>query len=401
MLKKMFIMFSILLTINLALASSASEDLNINVTSLDKIIQLNDGFSSSDITWSPTGQYLLGTYGKSDSPSNNTVRHYLFDINSHTFGKIDYGIRDSYTNGILQAKWTPYGDQIYFGVSRSMNGYCFVFCNPDGTNLKCAGTNFTDLSKILQNIGDIGFQRNLKWSTDSSKIVFEWQKPKTTSENIKICIANRDGTNVSELPWSPRLSVSNPQPAFYDSSKIFILGGVPNEGTVVLINDDGDSIQTFQPEKKDEKYYAFSLSPDRQKILFVSGSPDSYDFQTYISNIGGSKLKGNISYYDGDNPEDTDFLTKEYWQPNGSHLLVNQNGNLYIIEGEENNKRLLYKGNASEPKWFPGGKKYYLLKIKTNYIQLMMMEQILLLSQILDRYQLINGDIMAMVSILQ
>jgi Tol biopolymer transport system component len=116
-------------------------------------------------------------------------------------------------------------------------------------------------------------------------------------------------------------------------------------------------IQTFQPENKNEKYVCFLLSPDRKKIILVSGLPDSDDCQTYISNIDGSNLKGNISYYDRNNEYDQYLLTKEFWQPNGSLLLVNQNRNLYIVEGDENNKRLLYEGNASEPQWFPDGKK--------------------------------------------
>jgi len=281
------------------------------------------------------------------------------DTNSHTFGEIDYGVHGLDTNGILQAKWTPYGDKICFEVSGdgpTGPGNCYIFCNPDGTNLRCVGTNYTDLSKILENRGDIGFQRNLKWSPYSSKIVFEWQKPENASTGV--FIANGNGTNAHELS-----SATYPRPAWYDSNKIVILA---DKGTVELLSEGGDLIQTFQPENKDEKYCVFSLSPDRKKIIFASELQGSFDSQTYISNTDGSNLKGNISYYDGDNPEDTDLLTKEYWQPNGSLLLVNQNRNLYIVEGDENNKRLLYEGNASEPQWFPDGKKILFVENKNK-----------------------------------
>jgi Tol biopolymer transport system component len=354
-----FILFSLLLVANTASANSTSEDPTINVTSLDKILQIENGFVVTSTEWSSDGQYLLVTYSKWVSPSTNIVRHYLLDTNSRTFGEIDYGVHGLDTNGILQAKWTPSGDKICFEVSGygpTGPGNCYIFCNPDGTNLRGVGTNYIDLSNILENLGDIGFQRNLKWSPDSSKIVFEWQKPGNASTGVYI--ANRNGTNARELS-----SATYPQPAWYGSDKIFI---IKDEGNVELLSEGGDLIQTFQPENKTEKCCVFSLSPDRKKIIFASGLQGSFDSQTYISNTDGSNLKRNISYYDGDNPEDTNLLTKEYWQPNGSLLLVNQNRNLYIVEGDENNKRLLYEGNASEPQWFPNGKKILFVENKNK-----------------------------------
>ncbi|WP_048066233.1 TolB family protein [Methanosarcina acetivorans] len=359
MLKNMLILFLLSLSVIVGLANPASEDPNINVTSLDEILQIEKGFMTISTEWSPDVQYLLVTCSKSDSPSTNIVKHYLLDTNSHTFGEIDYGVHGPDTNGILQAKWTPSGDKICFEVSGygpTGPGNCYIFCNSDGTNLRGVGTNYTDLSKILENRGDIGSQRNLKWSPDSSKIAFEWQKPGNASTGV--FIANGNGTNAHELS-----SATYPQPAWYDSGKVFI---VTDEGTVDLINESSDLIDTFQPEDKDEKYWGFSLSPDRKKILLVSGLPDSFDLHTYISDTDGSNLKGNVSFYDGDNPEDTNILTKEYWQPNGSLLLVNQNRNLYIVEGNENNKRLLYEGNASEPQWFPDGKKILFVENKNK-----------------------------------
>jgi len=352
----MLVILLLLFATGEALASQVLEDPSLNVTSLDKILHIEEGVVLTSTAWSPNGQYLLVTCSKPISASSSVVKHYLLDTNSHTFGEIDYGINESDTNGILDAKWAPSGDKIYFGVSRierTSSGYCYIICNPDGTNLKCIGTNYTDLSSILENIGNIGFQRNLNLNPDSSKIVFEWQSPENHS--TKVYIANRDGTNARELS-----SATYPQPVWYDSDKIFI---VKDDGNVELIDESGDLIQTFQPKNKNEKYWEFSLSPDRKKILLVSALPGSFDLQTYISNTDGLNLKGNVSYYDG---EDTEILTKEFWQPNGSVLLVNQNNNLYIVEGDENDKRLLYEGNASKPQWSPDGKKIVFVENKNK-----------------------------------
>ena len=333
----------LLFTTSVTLANPASENSNLNVTSLDKALHIEDGFSAISTSWSPDGQYLLVTYSKSPS---YLVKQYLLDTYSHTFGEINYGIEESETNGILEAKWVSTGKKIYFQVSKSRpnSGICYIICNPDGTNLRCIGTNSTDLSAVMTNVGNIGFQRNINWNSNSSRIVFEWQKPGNASTGVYI--ANGDGTKARKI-----FSAIDPQPIFYDSNKIFVH---TDEGTVDLINENGNVIQTFQPKNESEQYCAYSLSPDRKKILMLSGLPGSFDLQTYISNIDGSNLKGRISYYDG---KDTEVLIKEYWQPNDSCLLVNNNGNLYIVEGATNNRRLLYEGNASKPQWFPNGEK--------------------------------------------
>jgi len=347
------IILLLLFATNIASANSVSENSNLNVTSLDKILH-TEGFTTMSTAWNPNGQYLLVTDSKSEPPSNSVVKHFILDTNSHTFGEINYSVNESDTNGILDAKWIPSGDKIYFGVSRielKKSGYCYIVCNPDGTNLRAVGTNYTDLSDIMKNLGNIGFQRNLHWSPDSNKIVFEWQNPENHS--TKVYIASRDGTNAHELS-----SATYPQPVWYDSNKILV---VKDEGTVDLINEKGNLVQTFQPANKNEKYWEFSVSPDRKKIILVSALPGSFDLQTFISNTDGSNLKGNVSYYDGN---DTEILTKEFWQPNGSLLLVNQNGNLYIVEGDENNKRLLYEGNASKPQWFHDGRKILFIENK-------------------------------------
>jgi hypothetical protein len=144
--------------------------------------------------------------------------------------------------------------------------------------------------------------------------VFEWEQHGAVSTGVYLASGN--WTNARQL-----VSGLNPQPVWCDSKKIFITG---DEKNVELINDSGHLVQAFRPENKDKLYCAFSLSPDIKKILLVEGSPQSYNFKTYISNTHGSKLKGNISHYYGDNPDNTNLLTKEFWEPNGSRLLVNQ-----------------------------------------------------------------------------
>jgi len=86
MLKNMLILFLLSLSVIVGLANPASEDPNINVTPLNKILQIEDGFLVTSTEWSPDGQYLLVTYSKWVPPSTNIVRHYLLDTNSLVIG---------------------------------------------------------------------------------------------------------------------------------------------------------------------------------------------------------------------------------------------------------------------------------------------------------------------------
>jgi Tol biopolymer transport system component len=351
-LKNILIIAVLLFMIDVALANPIPESSNFNVTSFNKVLHVEKDFKISSAAWSPNGRYLLITCSKSISLSNSIHRHYLFDTNSHAFGEIDYGIKELNSYSIPKAEWAPSGNRIYFRISRfagsTDHGSCFIICNPDGKNLRGVGTNFTDLSNIINNVGSIGSQNNLKWNPNCSKVTFEWGEK--SEEKIRgVYLANGDGTNAHEIQSKAS------QPIWYDSKKIIF---VTDEGTVLLADYEGNIVQMFIP-KNEERYAQFSLSPNRAKIMFTSIAKNGLSSYTYVSNIDGSNLKENFSC-------DEDFWANESWQPNGSLLLVNQDGNLYIINGEENNKRLLYKGNATKPQWFPDGKKILFVESKNK-----------------------------------
>ena len=355
MLKNIFIIVVLLFAINISYATPVSECLSLNVTPFDKIILGDTGFVTVSTEYSPNGEYLLITCSKSTSISNNIYKHYLLDVDSHTFGEINYGIKEFSSYSMPGAKWAPSGDRIYFRVSRNAGpsdyGNCFVVCNPDGTNLRGIGTNYTDLSSIINNLGSIGSQNNLKWSPDSTKIVFDWEKPGDIS--FGVYLTDENGINVHKLQSEAS------QPIWKDSNRIFF---ITDEGNVVLVDNSNDLIRTFQPENKNERYVRFSLRPDREKITLTSTAGNGL-FQTYISNADNTNLKKYISNIDGS------LLTESVggrWKQNSSVLLVDHNGCLYIIEDGENNRRLLYEGNATKPRWFPDGKRILFIENKNK-----------------------------------
>jgi len=215
------------------------------------------------------------------------------------------------------------------------------------TNIAFANTisenpnlNVASLDKFL-NLEKGVVTTSTAWSPDGSKVVFSWEKPEDCL--AEVYLANGNGTNILELRSKAE------KPSWNNSEEVFF---VLQEGAVVLADYKGNVIRTFQPENEGEECVSFSLSPDKEKIIVTSKVENGY-FQTYISDIDGSKLKKYVSYASDTNSEESTVS----WQPDGSLVVVNKKGNLYIQEGEEHEERLLYEGNTSNPLWFPDGKK--------------------------------------------
>ncbi len=50
------VIFSLLFATNIVSSNTISEDLNFNITSFDKILQLEEGFVVTSTKWSPDGK---------------------------------------------------------------------------------------------------------------------------------------------------------------------------------------------------------------------------------------------------------------------------------------------------------------------------------------------------------
>ena len=322
--------------VGVALATPTYEYTNISSIKINDLLQVEDGFGASAPEWSPDGKYSLVRCSKSIAMFESINKHYLIDMENKTFGEIDYGITEDESKYISSGiGWVPSGDKIYFAVSKRGGpgnyGGTIVICNPDGTDLRAIGSpNMTTLSRVIENLGEGRIYRNLKFSPDCNKVAFEYEDPENFLGNL--WIENIDGTNSFELRSKAKNVI------WYDSTTVFFS---TRTGSVMVTDDNGNSIQAFSPDNKNEKYGWFTLSPDKQKITLHSRSEDN-EYYNYISDINGSNLiRSEIGC----------------WQPNGSLMLLDQNGSLFILEGEKHNKRLLYEGDATQPQWFPDGNK--------------------------------------------
>ena len=338
--KVVFTVLILFSMVGVALATPIHQYTNTSSIEINDLLQVEEGFRASAPEWSPDGKYSLVRVSKSISMFESINKHYLIDVENKTFGEIDYGITEDESKHINpDLGWVPSGDKIYFTVFKRgrPSGINSVISNPDGTDLRAIGSpNITTLSKVIENLGEGGRSyRILKFSPDCNKIAFEYEDPENFLGNL--WIENIDGTNSFEFrSKSDDLIWYNLK--WYNSTTIFFS---TRNGSVMVTDDNGNSIQGLGPDNNNEKYGRFTLSPDKQKMTLHSISED-YKYYNYISNIDGSNL---IESEIGS------------WQPNGSLMLLNQNGSLFILEGEQHSKRLLYEGDATQPQWFPDGNK--------------------------------------------
>ncbi len=323
---------------------------NISSLQLINLTHSENGFVIHSPEWSSDGRYLIFGSFNQISMAESINKHYLLDFQNRTFGEINYGITEEESNYMSPGiSWIPGNNKTYFSVSkrggRGEFGGNTVICNPDGTNMRTIGSSdTTTLSDVISHLGREIVYRDLTCSPDNQKLTFKYEDSENYFGNI--WIENLDGTEAFELQ-------TNANTLMWCNSTVVICQ--LQNGSIIVKDINGNNIRTLTSPNKGEEYSLSSISPDRKKIVTGSRSENEDEYQSYLSNIDGSEpLKidqSNLELF-----SDTQ-LQFGIWQPNGSDMLLNENGDLYILEGNDNKKRLLYEGNATHPQWFPDGNK--------------------------------------------
>ncbi len=338
----------ILLFVGVTTAVPASG--NISSLQLINLTHSENGFLIHSPEWSSDGRYLIFGSFNQISMAQSINKHYLLDFQNRTFGEIDYGITEEESNYMSpEISWIPGNNKTYFSVSkrggRGEFGGNSVICNPDGTDIRSiSSSDNTTLSDVISHLENEITYGDLTFSPDYKKVSFIY----TDSENYfgNIWIENLDGTEAFELQ-------ANANTLMWCNSTVVICQ--LQNGSIIVKDINGNNARTLTSPNKGEECGLSSISPDRKKIVTGSRSENDDEYQPYLSNTDGSEpLK-----IDQSNLEFFDEVQLEFgiWQPNGSDMLLNENGNLYVLEGNDNKKRLLYEGNATHPQWFPDGNK--------------------------------------------
>ncbi len=304
----------------------------------------------SNPQWSRDASYMLFSSIDATTIHNQKKWHYLVDIENRTYGEIDYGINEIDRGFIGTASWCPDASKIHFIASKILginSGIQAVICTPDGKNLRAVGsTEKTSINKILNGLGNLVCRSNIAFSPDGKKISYEYSDRKNVNT---LYTEDLDGRNVSKIREKAYFL------AWCSADTILF---TTSEGAIQLSGINGESIRAFIPQEG-ERYIFSSLSPDKKKIAFRTYG-DDISAATGLCHISDLDATNTVSFSGADLEYFDDSAVPKIfgqWRPEHSEMLLCENGNLYILEGIAYDKRLIYSGNASNPQWFPDGKK--------------------------------------------
>jgi TolB protein len=207
---------------------------------------------------------------------------------------------------------SPDGKRIAFFSERDGDREIYTM-NIDGTNVR-------RLTNILE------WDGLPAWSPSGQEIAFTSWRAGTTA----IYVMNDDGSNVRQLTsisfdWMPTWSPDGKQIAFAsyvkeEISEIFVIDvDGSNRRQLTHLN-----LGSFYPE----------WTPDGNRIIFASRDNQGVD-QIFIMNQNGDDIEMLTSGSGG-----TGFV-RSPWSPDGQQIAIVQGGNVYIMNADGSNVRLI------------------------------------------------------------
>jgi Tol biopolymer transport system component len=229
------------------------------------------------------------------------------------------GVRD------LEPKFSPDGTKIAFYSTISGRFELWVM-NSDGSNLRQLTNNDTPYPVYADH--------GPSWLPDGQTLYFGSGAP-GDCETWKI---NLDGTGLQQLTDIPGYSTTGPDIS-HDGTKItFARGDEGNGSTYRLYVDTVTFTNPVEIQPSGAPHHP-GFSPDDTQIAYTNagyGLPN----RVRIINTDGTGdyivLTGDSSLGFGD------------WHPNGSRLLIQQNGNLYWINTDGTNQTLITEGASPD-----------------------------------------------------
>lgn len=292
-------------------------------------------------TAAPAHATFPGTNGKIAFATNRNGNSEIFTMNAD--GTNQTNLTNSTTAGDDAPQWSPDATKIAFHSNRTGNFQIYTM-NADGSNV-------TRLTNSAAN--DV----EPDWSPDGSKIAFMSDRAHPGDcnyvGNCEIFTMNADGTNVTQLTFTPDLVLDFEPKWSPDGSKIaFIRGTAFSPHDIWVMNADGSNqvqLTNFG------SYYnglatALDWSPDGAKIVFAKSGGGALS-DIWVMNADGSNQANltNSPSFDDDFPA---------WSPDGSKLVFQstiESGTrqLYTMNADGTNiTRLTFSSNADyAPDW--------------------------------------------------
>lgn len=243
---------------------------------------MEDSYYISNISWSPDGNKLI-------LQSIENKKANIYSINSNGTDKKQLTNSDNNTNPLF----SPDGKNISFIVNE-LNEYGNIIRNDiyimdvEGKNIK----QLTDSST---------FKYSLKWSSDSSQILFNSRG--ALSEIFLLDVNNKQIKRLSPIQSYNKSPALSP-----DGSKIAFISGRDGNQEIYTMKPDGTEQKRITNTSHNEEFIKWS--PDGRKIAFVSDK-EGFD-NIYIINKDGENekrisIKGQCNYY-------------PTWSPDGSRI---------------------------------------------------------------------------------
>jgi len=284
-------------------------------------------------TIKPTPTFIGGGRGqiafsaRINEESNEEI--FLLDINQPESTPIN--LTNNFSRD-YSPNWSPDGQKIVFVSLRDGN--------PEIYSMNSDGKEQVNLTRNLS------YDFDPSWSPDSSMIAF--------TRNGEIFVMNSDGSNVKQLTYNPAYDCD---PAWLPDGKTIVFASGRDDPDLdckicnfelYLIDLDGENITrlTNRPSYEDLP----SVSPDGNRIAFVSTLYSSYDIFT-ISTNGFDWNRITSSSIDEYDPS---------WSPDGNYLVYifgkDGIGSIRIIRSNDsdgNSKIIISMLDVAEPTWRP------------------------------------------------
>ncbi|NJD78238.1 MAG: hypothetical protein FIB08_14295 [Candidatus Methanoperedens sp.] len=304
------------------------------------------GWYPGDIDFHPANRNGIDVIYIMDADGSNLTKIISNEINNRSSPislSIPMYLNPMYSIPLYSTPWSPTGDKIAIYARKSRMGGFYMLANPDGTQLKLIGTNFSDVVSIFTNFSGTQNQGDFAWSPDGTKAVFVMSQ--------KIYTVDAGGSDMKQLAGDVNEPYIGSVTWSHDGKRIAFSGK-----NLWIMNSNGTDIRLLSD------CWRGAWSPDDSKILCMSS--EGFDNQPlmhlYLINVSSSNRTEIIKSAEVGDP---------VWSSDGNSILLKsftERGNygIYISDSLGKNVRLIYEENSKAERatldaisWSPGGNK--------------------------------------------
>lgn len=313
----------------------------INVDGSNRINLTSNPAQDIEPSWSADGSRIIFTSSR------------VFWMTLHTMKADGSDVRALPSEGEfwdMSPVWSPKGDKIAFVVHSETDLPRIYTANLDGTN-----------RQVFDSCGSgaCSSHRNKPtWSPDGTKIAFHiWE---FFTNDAEIYVKNTDGSGFARLTDTSQGSNFNPswQPvvsrisSFRNNGKIAFTSTRDGNREIYVMNPDGTEQVRLTNNPGRDDYPAWS--PDGKRIAYLSQS-GSGGFSINLMNSDGTNKTQLTSIIFNIFPNSEKFSLD--WSPDGGKIAFQDNGDIFTININGNNRFRLTNGGApnafAEPSWSP------------------------------------------------